>query len=377
MSLLGKEARAENQINSWVWPPYVDLDDTRGNNRSRTSVVKNIAEQLKTQERDYRPLYFGKRSAHDPKNLIKPRFEGEKKRPHLLEEAKRLLLNNFFNVSVLPLWMHSGKKENGENDGVEKPSTLRRRRSQAREAIFIVLPWIIHTLNLWNHQCGHHTKPYIHEKAGLDSEFVNYDYNFLEEKTGLSRIRIKRHMITLQKHGFCQVTPIFDTYIDDTGRERIKTDKTIIRVSRKIFDLLGLAELYDNTCKEISDKYREAQRKEQARRDRLNGYAPAKPFGQVPKNFSKSGDAVRQILSAIGGSGRPARPYQSRRPVDYYDNSADYSPYRDERIKALARQIMKEEFTKKQRKEMSYKERYRQSFLLACLRSGIDPPRER
>lgn len=178
-------------------------------------------------ERENKPSLFVSQVTHqnkfghdckNPRFYIKP--AGQKRRFHVLEEAIRRIKKNLitpFNYPEFNQYLYN--KEKG-----------RKIRSEAREAeLSLLLPAIADTVNLVRMESGYWE----------GSQFINYGYRKYRELTGMSESRVERHMLVLKKHGFIDVKKVNVTLSDG-----YRTEKVIITVSDKLFNLLGLEKQY-------------------------------------------------------------------------------------------------------------------------------------
>lgn len=171
-----------------------------------------------------KPRVKGNRCGHDPKNLRffkEPPNQG--RRFHVLEEGKRRVKNAFDNPFDYPMFhgllFHQYK--NGKKS--------RRIRSERKESSFLlVMPAIFNSVNLVTMELGHFN----------GTEFINYDYGHLTNKTETTYSRMKEAMSLLKNAGLVEVKSVIK--IRDDGA--IRTERVVIKVSDKLFDLFGLSE---------------------------------------------------------------------------------------------------------------------------------------
>jgi DNA-binding transcriptional ArsR family regulator len=192
--------------------PSDGSDTTSGLNENETK-VKPFAASRQAQS--------GNKCGHDPK---KHRFykkpAHQKRRFHVIEESIRRVKRNLASPFEYPVF----------NQLLYNQAKGRKIRSEAQEAgLALLLPAIADTVNLVRMELGYWE----------GNQFINYNYNKYVELTGMSKIRVGRHMRALQKRGIIDVKNIVEV-LDDGYR----TEKVIITVSDKLFALLGLDKQY-------------------------------------------------------------------------------------------------------------------------------------
>lgn len=126
----------------------------------------------------------------------------------------------------------------------ESVKPRRRRSERVNSAIFICLRFLLKSMNLTNMTCGVYDK---HQR------FHGFDYNYIQKRTGLSLICVKRSMKLLQTLGFCTVECTRQQLPDG----RFVTAGVYIRVTEKLFELLDLFDELDYATKKAQARHRE------------------------------------------------------------------------------------------------------------------------
>ncbi len=169
-------------------------------------------------------LKGGNRCDHDKNNFKKPAFHGvSKRRPHVLEEAKRRIDTAVSYHFRYP--MYSGLFYHQDQDGKANGRQIRSERVEGVHSL--ALPTLLQTLNLHRMACGHYDNR---------NQFHYYNYAYLESQTNQSSIRIKREMKLLQDRGVIKVNSIKE--MNDDGSWR--TISVQIEFTDKIFEMLEL-----------------------------------------------------------------------------------------------------------------------------------------
>jgi len=195
---------------------------------------------LTMQEGKRENLSKGNRCGHDKNNLRKPIFHKTSKRqPYIIAESRRRLSDaiDFRNDMQLypglrPLFCNQNHKRS------------RKRRSEAVEgALSLTLHALIYGLNVYTMAYG---------MVNNRNETVYHDYTNLRNATRLTPWRQKRMIAILKAQDICVVDKIVN--------EHNKTVKMIIRLTPKIFTMLGLEEEFLKgraKAKEIHDRDQE------------------------------------------------------------------------------------------------------------------------
>lgn len=167
----------------------------------------------------------GNRINHDRKNLRKPDFSKDNRRPHSIEETKRRTLESIDNP-----YKYTGFQEAHFHEDKRK-----RRSERIEGCVSLVLYSLIHTLNLQNMACGY----YI---SGTDpnSSFHYYDFDHYRKRLEISRHRLWRSIAVLKKLGYVITKPRKE--INKHGEYR--TVRTEIHMTDKLFRDLGIYDLY-------------------------------------------------------------------------------------------------------------------------------------
>lgn len=161
----------------------------------------------------------GNRCGHDPRNPKILQFPQHRRRPHVIEEAKRRLeraaKSPFIYPELLPLFYHADKKG-------------RQRRSEGREAtVNLCLTVVLQTANLANNlYCGHWD----------GQRFVYYDLEKLVTLTGATKGRVRRALSVLRRLGLVHT----DSKLDTASDGNLRTINYRIRLDYALFQKLGL-----------------------------------------------------------------------------------------------------------------------------------------
>jgi hypothetical protein len=186
-------------------------------------------------------LKVGNRCGHDKNNLKRPNFNKKaKRRPHVLEEAKRRIDQAITNIYAFPeftqIFYHPLKEEKG-----------RRRRSESVEgSLCLALPTIIHSLDIHRMSCGFYDN---------QNKFHYYNFAYIENVTDQNYARVKREMKLLQDYGIIKVQTIREQNNDGSWR----TTEVRIDLTDKIFQMLELMPEFLKDRETIAKRFHEKQ----------------------------------------------------------------------------------------------------------------------
>ena len=268
----------------------------------------------------------GNKIGHDPRKIrfyLKPKHE--KRRFHVLEEAQRRLKDALGSPFDYP-----------EFHGLMFHDSGRSIRSERLEAeIATLLPAIYDTVNLSNMQLGYYNPKF---------DFINFDYQTLVSRTGMSYWRVERNMRHLQKAGIVEVKRL----VVETN-DGYKTERVIIAVSERIFKMLHL----DNQFLEDREKAFRARQKVQnkidARSKYLELYRPRKPKSSKGCQ-SRPETLTKELANSMSLRNNYKQP--------------TYNPFCDKQVIALAGELMKAKLVANMREAMT----------VACQKLGKSPP---
>jgi len=227
-------------------------------------------------------------------NVNNPRFydrpKDYKRRWHVLEESLRQLkiaLDNPFDFPEINGLMHdSGRLV----------------RSERREAeLRLLLPAILDSVNLVTMQLGYY--------AG--GNFINYTYDHFVSVTQMTYSRVERNMRHLQEYGLVSVKVI----VKELNDGAIKTEKVIISVSEKVFEILGVVpEFLRDREKAIKNRTKQETREQQEQK-RLNLFRPRKGVKQS-RETSNPVQSLTSRFKTLNRTPQQYNPAQDRSVLD-------------------------------------------------------------
>ncbi len=239
---------------------------------------------------------IGNKCGHDAKN---PRFYSRpkhyKRRWHVIEEALRKIQTALDNPYDYP-----------EFNGFMFDSG-RQVRSERREAeLMLLLPAIIDGMNLVNMQLGY----------WADGKFINYTYDHFVGVNNMNYSRVERNMRHLQDYGLIDVKVITKELNDGA----IRTERVIITVTGKIFEILGINDLLlQDREKAIKNRTKLETRQAQEQR-RLQLFQPREQSKKGVKQFRGTYNPVQNLTSHLKNTHRNSpqqyNPAQDKRVLD-------------------------------------------------------------
>lgn len=166
----------------------------------------------------------GNRCGHDKNSFKRPEVFGRaKKRPHVLEEAKRRIYAGISDHFRFPAF--SGLFYHQDQDGKGNGRHIRSERIEGTHSL--TLPILLQHIDLYRMACGHYDNR---------NQFRFYNYAFIENATDQSSIRVKREMKLLQDRGIIKVITLREQNNDGSWR----TPEVRIEFTDKIFEMLEL-----------------------------------------------------------------------------------------------------------------------------------------
>lgn len=245
------------------------------------------------------PFVKGNRCDHDKNNFKKPAFHGvSKRRPHVLEEAKRRIYTSISDHFRYP--MYSGLFYHQDQTGRANGRQIRSERIEGVHSL--ALPTLLQTLNLYRMACGHYDS---------GNKFHHYNYAYLESQTDQSAARVKREMALLQERGVIKVNTIREQNNDGSWR----TTRVEIEFTDKIFEMLDLLPEFLADRETSSIKFHEKQirlDKNRAKKD-LYRKTSFRPDPKVVNNHSKGLQSLTTKLT------KPYKPTENGRGVKIRD----------------------------------------------------------
>lgn len=288
------------------------------NNEGILSADSTLSQQFSTKN-------FGNRCGHDKNNFKRPEYSGDnKRRPFCVEEAKRRLRSAQNNPQHFPLLAELIYNADNRN---------RKFRSEFREgSACLVLTAILH--NLWLH-----TMSFGHPDN--DEKFRYLGYERIRNVTQLSNARIYSAMALLKKLEIISVQPIWQFKEDGT----VKTREVRIKVSPKIFDMLGLTKEFLKDRKKQEEKYYKKDLKKKNKMKQLECFRPITKFRQTAKSTPKSNHTILPSMRMKEQIERPASRFSQN-------------------VNQLAMELFKAKLVSSTR----------EAYELACQKLGLPPP---
>lgn len=272
---------------------------------------------------------LGNRCGHVANNFKRPTYVGDnKRRPFCIAEAERRIGRAQNNINDFPLL-----KEliyNADNGG-------RKFRSEFREAsTALVLSAILHNLWLYAMAVGH---------PDNNDKFRYLGYERIRNVTQLSNARIYAAMALLKKLEIISVQPIWQFKEDGT----VKTREVRIKVSPKIFDMLGLTKEFLKDRQKQEEKYFKKDVKKKNKMKQLECFRPITKFRHKAKSTPKSNPTIFPSMRMT--------PQIEKRTQQF---SADDN----RQIAGIVLQLIKSH------PHLDFKEKH----ALACQKLGLPPP---
>lgn len=272
----------------------------------------------------------GNKIGHNPKTIRfyqKPKHE--KRRFHVLEEAQRRLKTAIDNPFDYPEFHGLMFHDNGRS--------IRSERLEAELAT--LLPAIYDTVNLSNMQLGYYNPTF---------DFINFDYNTLVSRTGMSYWRVERNMRHLKQAGIVDVKKI----VHETN-DGMRTERVVITVDERIFKMLHLDTLFLEDREKAFRNRQKVQNKIDARQKYLELYRPRRP--KVDNRRSKGcQSSPEKLTKELANSLSLRRSYKV----------PNYNPACDKQVIALAGELIAAKLVANMRDAIT----------LACTKLGKSPP---
>lgn len=217
--------------------------------QDKTSGKHPMSEIITVSDMGKQSQKYGKR-AH---NRLKPKvlsFNGHKRRPHPIEEAKRRCENLYNSPASRPMG-----KMFFNSSRFNKSGSFRQMRSEMRENIKLVKQCLFEHLCLTTMQFG----------QIIPGSFNHFGIYFICKKTDLSYSTVHRVLTVLENSGYITVKERREKKPDGTFR----SIPAIIYAHPSIFHDLDMSD--DDICRE-SQKYLEAIRRDEERQRKFAEY---------------------------------------------------------------------------------------------------------
>lgn len=264
----------------WGRNPACDVIPFDGSHNASGIEVLNGTDANNYYSGNQAPLK-GNRCDHDKNNFKKPTFHGiSKRRPHVLEEAKRRIDASVSDHFRYP--MYSGLFYHQDETGKANGRQIRSERIEGVHSL--ALPTLLQTLNLHRMACGYYDNR---------NEFHFYNYAYIEKTTDQSSIRIKREMRLLQDRGVIKVNPVKEPNNDGSYR----TIRVEIEFTDKIFEMLDLLPEFLKDRETSSIKFHEKQERLDRNRQRKSLYR--KPSFTSSKRQAKQEVGLKSLTDKL------------------------------------------------------------------------------
>ena len=167
----------------------------------------------------------GNKCGHDPllPRIFEPPQHHSKKKPPIIEKAKRIIYDLFFN----PLSAYLNSHIFYHTIKITKKDRYRQKRSEAREAVCRVVAAMLHTFNLKNGILG-----FPMPEGGI----FYYSLNYFAKIAKTSYHQVKAVFKALKSAGYASITERVEKRADGS----IRAINPIIKLSYNIFYDLGI-----------------------------------------------------------------------------------------------------------------------------------------
>ncbi len=167
----------------------------------------------------------GNKCGHDPllPRVFEPPHHHVGKRPPIIEKAKRIIYDLFFN----PLSAYLNSKIFYHTLKITKKDRYRKKRSEAREAVCRVVAAMLHTFNIKNGVLG-----FPMPNGGM----FHYTLNYFAKAAKTSYHQVKAVFKALKEAGYATLTQRAEKLADGS----IRAINPIIKLDHRIFYDLGI-----------------------------------------------------------------------------------------------------------------------------------------
>lgn len=349
--------RNKTQVNYNAPSSKVDIMTCRQYNASSGAVQPKNAR-----------LIGGQPLKHEPDNMLVADFGDEKKTPHVIAEAIRRIIarekTKSYYHNLLPLFYHPPKVK----DGNTKKS--RKYRSEREESMLnILLPHLLHTLNLRRMACGYYT-----ERQNSKSPFTYYTPTYFAKKSGLSRVCVLRCLSILRSLGIVRVKK----RVEETVRG-IRTKEIRISFSSKIFKMLHLHTDYLKGRKYTLNKFEKKERAIQKELRELNRYESVQDGSGRPHcylspraistNYAAKVQDIASKINTVLPYSKTDTTATHKTVTNAYTKGFSTNPYQDKEILIAASDLISE--TKKKTGDIIT---LKDAVQRICLKLGKAPP---